>query len=101
MHAHNVYFTLKDGSNEAVKQLISDCNLYLSDIPGIKSFACGVLEKQLNREVNDRDFDVSVHVLFESKETHDAYQIAPAHKEFVARNEDNWSTTRVFDSSIK
>jgi hypothetical protein len=60
-----------------------------------------VLEKQLNREVNDRDFDVSVHVLFESKETHDAYQIAPAHNEFVVRNEDNWSTTRVFDSQIK
>ncbi len=101
MHAHNVFFTLNDKSSEAVEQFISDSKQYLAVIPGIKSFACGVLEVALDREINDRDFDVSLHVLFESKEAHDAYQISPSHHEFVARNEANWAAARVFDSAVK
>ena len=101
MHAHNVFFTLNDKSSEAVEQFIADSKQYLAVIPGIESFACGVLEVALDREINDRDFDVSLHVLFESKEAHDAYQIAPSHDEFVARNEANWAAARVFDSAVK
>jgi len=101
MHAHNVYFALKDNSDEAVDRFISDSKQYLAVIPGINSFACGVLETELDREVNDQDFDVSLHVLFESKEAHDAYQIAPSHSEFVARNQPNWAGARVFDSAVK
>lgn len=101
MHAHNVYFSLNDRSSEAVEQFIADSKLYLAVIPGIKSFACGVLEVELDREVNDGDFDISLHVLFESKEAHDAYQNAPLHNEFVARNKDNWAAVRVFDSAVK
>ena len=101
MHAHNVYFALTDKSNEAVEQFITDSKKYLAVNPGIKSFACGVLEAELDREVNDRDFDVSLHVLFESKEAHDAYQIAPSHDEFVARNGDNWAAVRVFDTAVR
>ena len=66
MHAHNVYFTLKDKSNAAVEQFIADSKQYLAVVPGINSFACGVIEPTLEREVSDRDFDVSLHVLFES-----------------------------------
>lgn len=101
MHAHNVYFSLKDKSSEAVEQFIADSKLYLAVNSGIKSFACGALEVELDREVNDQDFDVSLHVLFESRKAHDAYQIAPSHNEFVARNKDNWAAVRVFDSAVK
>lgn len=101
MHAHNVFFTLNDKSSPAVEQFIADSKRYLAVIPGINSFACGVIEAELDREVNDRDFDVALHVLFESKETHDAYQIAPEHNEFVARNSDNWTAVRVFDTVVK
>ncbi len=101
MHAHNVYLALKDKSNKAVEQFIADSKQYLAVNPGIKSFACGVLEGALDREVNDRDFDVSLHVLFNNKEAHDAYQIAPSHNEFVARQGDNWAAVRVFDTAVK
>ena len=101
MHAHNVYFALKDNSSEAVERFIVDSKEYLADIAGIKCFASGVLETGLNREVNDQNFDVSVHVLFESKEAHDAYQIDPLHDKFVARSEDNWAAVRVFDTAVR
>jgi len=101
MHAHNVFFTLNDKSSEAVGRFIADSKQYLAVIPGITSFACGVLEAELDREVNDRDFDVSLHVLFESKEAHDAYQISPLHDEFVARNKGNLATVRVFDTAVR
>jgi heme-degrading monooxygenase HmoA len=101
MHAHNVFFSLKDNSDEAVAHLIAESKKYLAVIPGITSFACGSREATLVREVNDRDFDISIHILFESKEAHDTYQISPAHNEYVARNEDNWAGARVFDTAIK
>jgi hypothetical protein len=101
MHAHNVFFTLHDKSSAAIEQFIADSKQYLAIIPGITSFACGVLEAELDREVNDRDFDVSLQVLFESREAHDAYQVSPSHDEFVARNVENWAAVRVFDSAVK
>ena len=101
MHAHNVFFTLKDKSSTAVEQFVADSKKYLAGSPGIVSFACGVLEGELARDVNDTDFDVSLHVLFESKAAHDAYQITPSHDEFVARNGENWEAGRVFDTAVR
>jgi len=101
MHAHNAYFKLKDASDEAVEQFLADSKKYLAVVPGIKSFVCGVREVGLERDVNDRDFDVSLHVLFETRTAHDAYQVAPSHNEFVARNSDNWAVVRVFDTAAK
>jgi len=101
MHAHNVFFSLKDKSPEKIEQLIADSEKSLAILPGITSFACGVREVALIREVNDRDFDISIHILFESKEAHDAYQVSPSHHEYIARNEDNWAEVRVFDTALK
>jgi len=101
MHAHNVYITLKDKSDGAVEQFVADSKQYLAIVPGINSFACGVIEPTLEREVNDRGFDVALHVLFENKEAHDAYQVSPSHDEFVARNKDNWAAIRVFDTRTR
>lgn len=100
MHAHNVYISLNDSSEKMVNQFVSDSNLYLAGIKGIRSFSCGTLEQSLQRGVNDRNFDVSVHILFDSKEAHDAYQLSTPHEEFVDRNEGNWAEVRVFDSAI-
>lgn len=100
MHAHNVYFLLKDQSDVAVQAFMNDCVQYLSSQAGIVSFACGALETELNREVNDRDFDVSLHIIFESRAAHDAYQTHEQHNIFVERNKDNWAAVRVFDTRV-
>lgn len=101
MHAHNVYFSLKENSPELVDALIADCTTYLAPQAGIISFACGILEPELDREVNDRGFDVGLHILFETREAHDAYQTDEQHDIFVERNKDNWSNVRVFDTQVK
>jgi hypothetical protein len=101
MLAHNVYFTLKDRSDASVAQLVAACKKYLSVHAGILFFACGTREPELNRSVNDREFDVSLHIAFDTKAAHDAYQAAPLHDTFVAENRDNWAIVRVFDSKVE
>jgi heme-degrading monooxygenase HmoA len=101
MLAHNVYFTLKDNSIAAKEKLIAACKKYLSQHPGTLFFAAGVRAEELEREVNDRDFDVGLHIIFESQEAHDQYQVSALHKQFVAENKENWKKVRVFDSVVE
>jgi Stress responsive A/B Barrel Domain len=101
MLAHNVYFTLNDRSETAVEKLVAACKKYLVSHPGVVFFACGTLQEELSRPVNDRDFDVSLHLVFDTKASHDAYQDAPRHRTFVEENRDNWAKVRVFDSEVE
>jgi hypothetical protein len=98
--AHNVYFSLKDTSPAAKKKLVDACKKYLSGHPGEVFFAAGTLAEELNREVNDRDFDVGLHIVFKDKAAHDKYQDAKRHKDFIEENRDNWKKVRVFDSLV-
>ena len=98
MLAHNVFFTLHDRSDAAVAKLVAACQKYLADHPGTVFFACGFRAKELQRPVNDLDFDVGLHIVFKTNADHDAYQVAPRHDEFIAACKDNWAKVRVFDS---
>ncbi len=100
MIAHNVFFTLKDNSPAAKKKLVDACKKYLTKHPGEVFFAAGTLAEDLNRPVNDRDFDVALHIVFKDKASHDMYQDAKRHKEFIEENKDNWKKVRVFDSVV-
>jgi hypothetical protein len=95
---HSVYFSLKDNSPEAKEKLIAACKKYLSKHPGEVFFTAGPLAEDLKREVNDRDFDVALLIVFASKADHDRYSDAPRHKQFIEENRDNVSKVRVFDS---
>ena len=101
MIAHNVYFTLKDNSPAAREKLVAACKKYLSDHPGTVAFGAGVREEGLDRDVNDKDFDVSLHIVFKDKAAHDRYQDADQHKKFIAENKDNWKKVRVFDTKLE
>lgn len=100
MLAHNVYFTLKDRSEAARQALLAACRTHLSDHPGTVFFACGTLAAELDRPVNDRDFDVALHVMFDTRQHHDEYQVAPRHERFIQENSGNWARVRVFDSVV-
>ena len=54
---------------------------------------------ELTRDENDRDFDVALHIVFDSVANHDLYQVAPRHQEFIDANKELWSGVRVFDSN--
>lgn len=100
MLAHNVYFSLKDQSETSKSALVAACREYLADHPGVVFFACGTLEPDLARPVNDRDFDVALHVVFDSRASHDAYQEHPLHLKFIEENRPGWAKVRVFDSVV-
>lgn len=99
--AHNVFFTLIDNSPAKVRELVESCKRYLTIQPGIVYFACGALEPELARPVNDRGFDVGLHVVFINRAAHDRYQEDEAHNQFIAENKPNWKQVRVFDTLVE
>ena len=101
MLAHNVFFSLHDASDAAKARLVAACKKYLADHPGTIFFAAGTLCKELDRPVNDLDFDVGLHLIFKTKADHDAYQVAPTHEQFIAENKETWKRVRVFDSIVE
>ena len=98
MLAHNVYFTLEDPTPPKIQGLIAACEKYLRPHPGVAFFAAGPRVPDLTRPVNEQDFHVGLHVIFESRKDHDRYQDAPLHHQFIAEQKGNWKHVRVFDS---
>ena len=99
--AHMVFFKLADSTEANQKKLVAACDKYLSDHEGTVYYSAGVIAKELDREVNVRDFDVALHVVFKDKAAHDVYQTHPRHLKFIAENKELWSGVRVFDSYVK
>lgn len=98
--AHNVFFKLKDNSPAKVEECVAACEKYLNVQPGIVFFAAGPLCAELARDVNDRDWDVGLHLVFADKAAHDAYQDDPTHNRFIEEMKPNWAKVRVFDSYV-
>jgi len=101
MLAHIVFFTLKDSSPEACQRLVEACQKHLSGHPGTVHFSAGTRAEQYARDVNDREFHVALHLVFENSAAHDQYQAAERHQTFIAENKDNWANVRVFDSIVQ
>lgn len=97
--AHMVYFTLKDTSDEACDRLVSACQKYLSEHPGTESFAAGKIAGT-TRDVVDKDYHVALQLVFKDHASHDAYQVAPLHAEFIEEGKENWAKVRVFDTIL-
>lgn len=98
--AHDVFFALHDPTPANRAALVDACYRRLRGIPGIVFFAAGARDPELVRDVNDRDFDVALHVYFADRAAHDAYQDHPDHLRFIAENKAGWRQVRVFDSTV-
>jgi len=101
MLSHDVYFSLTDNSPQAKDKLVAACKKYLSGHPGTIWFAAGPLGEEFQRDVNDRDFDVALHLVFKNKAAHDQYAEAERHLKFIEENKGNWKKVRVFDSYLE
>ena len=97
--SHMVYFTLKDASPAACDSLVDACKKYLTEHPGTEYFAVGTLADS-TRDVNDRDYHVTLNMIFKDRESHDAYQVAERHNEFIEKYKENWEKVRVFDADV-
>ncbi len=98
---HMVFFKLKESTPANRKKLVADCRKYLTDHEGTVHFSAGVIGEQFKSEVNDREFDVALHVVFANKAAHDVYQDHPRHLDFIKDNKDTWEKVRVFDSEVQ
>jgi len=98
--AHNVFFKLKDPTPAGVDALVAACHKYLNVQPGIVFFAAGKLCDDLTRPVNDLDWHVGLHLVFDGKGSHDAYQTDATHNQFIDENKPTWDKVRVFDSYV-
>jgi len=99
--AHDVYFSLNDASQAARSELLAACQKYLTGHEGTLFFSVGVVAADLARPVNDRDFDVALHITFANRAAHDAYQEHARHKQFIAELQKNWKRVRVLDSMVE
>ncbi len=98
--SHNVYFKLRESSEKSAQQLMAGCRKYLAGHEGSVYFSVGMRAKDLTRDVNDKDFDVALIVVFSNKAAHDEYQTHPRHLKFIEENKDLWESVRVFDSLL-
>ena len=98
--AHIVYFSLHDSSAASVERLIGACHHYLNGHQGTVYFSVGKLNLELARPVNDRNFDVALHVVFEDKAAHDRYQTDPRHLQFIEEHKPSWKQVRIFDADV-
>jgi len=97
---HMVYFKLKDSSPAAREKLVAACKKYLGEHEGTLFFAAGPISESFTRDVNDRDWDVALHLVFADKAAHDRYQDHPDHLKFIEENKESWMKVRVFDSEL-
>ncbi|MCP4788196.1 MAG: Dabb family protein [Fuerstiella sp.] len=100
MLSHMVYFTLKDSSTEACQKLVAACQKFLKLHDGIQFFAAGRLAPEFERPVNVQDFHVALHVVFDTKDSHDVYQVSEKHLAFIEQGKGNWDQVRVFDAYV-
>ncbi len=98
--SHMVYFTLHDASPAKTDELVAACKKYLDDHPGLSYFSVGRLNRELARPVNDHGYEVALNLVFDDRQAHDAYQIAPRHQQFIEEQKPNWKQVRVFDSDL-
>ena len=71
------------------------------DHAGTVWFAVGSLAEEVKRDVNDRDFDVALHLVFKNKAAHDQYSRAERHQQFIEETQNTWKRVRVFDSYVE
>jgi heme-degrading monooxygenase HmoA len=92
---------LNESNRETRQRLVDACETYLRGHEAAVFFAAGTRATEMKRDVNDGDFDVSLHIYFRDEAAHEAYQKHPRHAEFIKRMNDNWKTVRVFDSWVE
>jgi hypothetical protein len=101
--AHMVFFGLKDRSPESRQKFLDSCVKYLQNHEGTIYFSVGKIaeDKDVQEPVSVHDFDVALHVVFDSKESKAKYLVNPRHTQFVEENRPFFANVRVFDSFLE
>lgn len=98
--AHSVIFALNDKSPAARDKFVAVCEKYLTGHRGTVTFAVGVIADDVVEPPSDRDFDVTLHVVFENKAMLATYLKSERHTQFVEAIKGKVAKVRVFDSYL-
>ncbi|MEZ4828120.1 MAG: Dabb family protein [Bacteroidia bacterium] len=94
MFVHHVFFWLEEGADlEALREGVES----LEAVDEIYSIHIGEAVPS-ERDVVDDSFDLSLLLVFESKEDHDIYQTHPVHLQFVEECSQLWKRVVVYDA---
>ena len=96
MFIHNVFFSLREDLTSDEQQLFSDAVRGLTRIESVRSGYAGPPIPS-DRPVVDGDYSIGLLVIFDDRAGHDAYQIDPLHKAFLALYSSYWTRVRIFD----
>ncbi len=71
--AHMFFFQLSDTSRELVEDFMDLCAQYSAGHPGQRHFSVGIRALEINRDVSGTNFEVSVHMIFNSIDEFNKY----------------------------
>ena len=71
------FFQLSDTSTELVDRFVELCRKYLGQHPGQRHFSVGIRALEINRDVSGKNFEVSVHMIFEDIDAFNQYSASP------------------------
>ena len=98
---HDVFFELNESSPANRVKLVDLCKKFLSKHEGSVFFAVGTVAEKLDRDVNVRDWDVGLHIVFKDMAAHDKYQTHERHLKFIEEGKALWKKVRVFDTQAE
>jgi hypothetical protein len=97
MFVHVVLFWLSQDTPAAARQQMrKDAVDSLKNIPTVKHVFAGI-PANTPRDVVDNSYDLGLTVIFENSADHDAYQVHPIHKQYIANYGKYWSKIQAFD----
>lgn len=101
MVGHVVFFKLRESTPNNRNRLVALCHELCKGHPGEVYFAVGEECGDFQRDVNDHDWDVALHIIFATMADHDFYQYkSERHQQFIAVDKGLAGRPRVFDSLI-
>jgi hypothetical protein len=97
MLVHSVFFWLKKDLSDEQKALFTEKLQGLTTIKPSVLVTIGT-PAATDRPVIDRSYDHALTCIFESMADHDAYQLHPAHKDFIENCAPLWERVLIYDA---
>ena len=100
MITHDVYFQLKDRSEESVEAFAKETVALMEKSRGLATWQVTVRDPEAGANNSDKDYDVQARMLFRNVAALKEYIPADYHQNWVGEQKDKWESVRVFDSKV-
>ncbi|MCC6697549.1 MAG: Dabb family protein [Candidatus Hydrogenedentes bacterium] len=98
MLVHSVFFWIHADRTAQQREDFRHGLESLRAIEHVRALYVGVPANTTPRPVIERGYAFALTVVFDDVAGHDAYQVHPVHKEFLARFASYWSRVQIYDA---